>query len=224
MKKIFIYTLIFTFLCTGLISAKRKKKDPFYKSFFEKARFIMTKPEIEIYNHLPDNQSKENFIKEFWKKRDPDPNTEENESKIEFEKRIDYANKWFKENRPKGRGWDTERGRIFLQLGMPDRREWGQAPYVDYVQRAVTTKWMPLERWIYYRYSLFLEFIDNQGFGNFVLRRYPATLLSAIDRARFTLNLVEMESLKNAFRFDVYFNQENIIIQIPVYLMYLMYL
>ena len=93
--------------------------------FFEKARLIMTKEEIEIYKHLPGAEEKEEFIKEFWKKRDPTPATEENENREEFEKRIAYANKWFNEG-SKGRGWDTERGRILLQLGFPDRREFGQ--------------------------------------------------------------------------------------------------
>ncbi|UCH95670.1 MAG: GWxTD domain-containing protein, partial [Candidatus Aminicenantes bacterium] len=106
-------------------SVSQIPKELYKDSFFEKARFIMTKQEIEIYKHLPDKAGKEQFIEEFWKKRDPNPETEENESREEFEERITYANKWFKEH-SKDRGWDTQRGRILLQLGFPDRREFGE--------------------------------------------------------------------------------------------------
>ena len=80
------------------------KQDPFYESFFEKTSIIMTKEEIEIYKHIPDKESKEEFIREFWQIRDPDSGTEENENKIEFESRIEYANRWFGWRNPhKGR-------------------------------------------------------------------------------------------------------------------------
>ena len=87
-------------MLSACASGKQKiNQDPYYESFFEKARLIMTKEEIEIYKQLPDLKSKEEFIDEFWKKRDPFPETPENENKIEFERRIAYANRWFRENR-----------------------------------------------------------------------------------------------------------------------------
>jgi hypothetical protein len=69
------------------------KQDPFFESFFEKTSLIMTKEEIEIYKHIPDKESKEEFIGEFWQIRDPDLGTEGNENKIEFERRIEYTNR-----------------------------------------------------------------------------------------------------------------------------------
>jgi len=67
--------------------------NPFYESFFEKTSLIMTDEEIKIYKCIPDKESKEEFIREFWQIRDPDLDTEENENKIEFERRIEYANR-----------------------------------------------------------------------------------------------------------------------------------
>jgi GWxTD domain-containing protein len=93
-------------------------KDP----FFEKARLIMTKQEIEIYKHLPDKKAKDEFVVEFWKKRDPSPETEENENLEEFMERIEYANKWFNEG-SKGRGRYTERRRILLKEGYLKREK-----------------------------------------------------------------------------------------------------
>jgi len=105
--------------------------DPFYQSFFEKASLIMTDDEIEIYRSLPDRESKAAFIEDFWKARDIDPTTEENEGRMEFERRVAFANAWFSDWRPvrgkagpagkdSGRGWLTEPGRIFIILGPPD--------------------------------------------------------------------------------------------------------
>ena len=162
------------------------KKD----SFYETARFIMTKEENEIYRHLPDNAAREEFIEEFWKKRDPTPGTEENENKEEFEERIRFANKWFKEY-SRGRGWDTQRGRILLQLGFPDRREFGDAE--DIVRTGlprnqgalITSKPIPMEIWSYYTYGLVLVFADKNDTGRMLLEYVPPTLPYALDHEKF---------------------------------------
>src|SRR4030042_1756735 len=52
-------------------------EDPDMKDFYEKARLIMTGEESKIWKSLPDNASREEFIEEFWKIRDPDPATDE---------------------------------------------------------------------------------------------------------------------------------------------------
>jgi len=50
--------------------------DPASQDFYETARLIMTKQEKDIFHHLPDQDSREEFIRDFWAKRDPDPQTE----------------------------------------------------------------------------------------------------------------------------------------------------
>jgi GWxTD domain-containing protein len=209
MKKSILLALLIAVLLSACAAGKQKiNQDPYYESFFEKARLIMTNEEVAIYKQLPDLKSKDEFIDEFWKKRDPFPETPENENKIEFERRIAYANRWFKENRPIGRGWNTERGRILLQLGEPDNR------LLNDMLNNPSIK--GYERWIYYEYRLELIFINSEGFGEFKLSNWPVELLSAIDTAKFTLNLVDRAALKKAFTFSAKYQDGQIQIEIPL--------
>ena len=190
--------------------AEGSLKDP----FFEKARLIMTKQEIEVYKHLPDKQAKKEFITEFWKKRDPSPGTEENENLEEFMERIEYANKWFNEG-SKGRGWDTERGRILLQLGFPEERRWGDWTDTDRSGALITSKRIPMEIWTYIHYQLVLVFVDEDDSGRLHLTRIPTNLSYALEKARFSLDLRDQANLKRAFRFDASFNENQFEISIP---------
>jgi GWxTD domain-containing protein len=123
--------LIPVFWAVGCAIQGNVKTDPFYESFYEKTRLIMTEEEIRIYNLLEDKESKEGFIREFWEIRDPDPETEENEARGEFEKRVRFATIRFSwrsaRSRPltvepakSDRGWSTDMGRIYIILGPPD--------------------------------------------------------------------------------------------------------
>ncbi len=168
----------------------------------------MTEEEVQIYRHLAGNKDREAFIKEFWDKRDPIPETPENEIKEEFERRIAMANRWFKENRPPGRGWDTQRGRILLQLGEPDNR------YQTDMTNSANIK--GYERWIYYYYQLELIFIDSSGFGEYKLRNWPVELLTAIEQAKFTLNLGDQKETKKTFAFRAGYRDGQIVISIPM--------
>ena len=185
-------------------------KDP----FFEKARLIMTKQEGEIYKHLPDKKAKNEFVVEFWKKRDPSPETEENENLEEFMERIAYANKWFFEG-SKGRGWDTERGRILLQLGFPEERRWGERANTDRNGALITSRRVPMEIWSYFRYQLVLVFTDWDNSGKLLLARVPSNFPYALKRAKFSLDLRDQSNLRRAFRFDVSFTENQFDISIP---------
>lgn len=207
---------LFVITAFGCGPGKNILLDPESDSFFEKARLIMTKEELSIYKHLPDNQSRQDFIKEFWDKRDPTPNTEENENKMEFQQRIDYANRWFREGTGGDTGWNTERGRILLQLGFPDRREFGDYTPTTSAGRLIETKRYPMERWFYYRFQLLLVFVDLDGFGKLKLLKIPATLLTALDLVKFSLDLRNREELKRSFQFDASFKKNRIHIEIPV--------
>ncbi len=96
-----------------------RKLSPEYADFLSQVRYIITSQERKIFLELPDSE-KPGFIEEFWKRRDPDPNTEENEFKIEYFNRIEKANEMFLgEGRP---GWLTDRGRIYVLFGPPTDR------------------------------------------------------------------------------------------------------
>jgi GWxTD domain-containing protein len=96
-----------------------RKLDPMNAEFLSKVRYIITRKERKIFLELPDSE-KEAFREEFWKIRDPDPETEENEFKMEYFNRIETADDLFvSEGRP---GWLTDRGRIYVLFGPPFER------------------------------------------------------------------------------------------------------
>jgi GWxTD domain-containing protein len=91
---------------------------------------------------------------EFWKKRDPTPETDANEFKEEFFRRMRYADTEFAAT---GRGWRTDRGRIYIQHGEPDSIERDAMPRDGY----------PIEIWLYDRLGLRFVFLDRTGFGDY---------------------------------------------------------
>ncbi len=96
-----------------------QKLSPEYADFLSKVRYIVTREERKIFLELPDPE-KPKFIEDFWKRRDPDPDTEENEFKMEYFNRIELATKQFvSEGVP---GWLTDRGRIYILFGPPTDR------------------------------------------------------------------------------------------------------
>jgi GWxTD domain-containing protein len=209
-----VLALLTVFL--GGCSAKSKMKikmdrQAMKDSFFETTRFIMTKEEKNIYRHLMDKNAKKRFREEFWEKRDPSPETEENENKLEYQRRIEFANKWFND-RPDGRGFDTERGHLLLQLGYPDQRE------TRITTERGTTRTIKIDFWYYYRYDLFLQFIDRRASGQYRLRNWPPNLLYALDRAMMTMDLGAKDALNRSFNFKAKFKaaSNTIDIKIPV--------
>jgi GWxTD domain-containing protein len=90
-----------------------------HSDFLAKVNYIMTKQERKVFLDLPES-SRDNFIAEFWKRRDPDPDTEPNEFRIEYEARVSRSGVLFHgEGRP---GWQTDRGRIYILFGPPTER------------------------------------------------------------------------------------------------------
>lgn len=149
--------------------------DPDSRTFYETARLIMSGEEKDIFAHLPDEAARREFIQEFWDKRDPDPGTPENEFKTEFYNRVDYANRRFREG---GRGWNTDRGRIYIYLGPPDKAE--EFPSLKLPGEP---KRGPVLWWVYYRYNLGFQFIDQYENGKYVLGEYEGEFNLALKQA-----------------------------------------
>jgi GWxTD domain-containing protein len=84
------------------------KMDAESEKFYQLARLIMTSEESKIFKLLPDAEARKEFIKDFWDKRNPDPDSPTNTFKTEYEGRVAYANKHFREG---GLGLNTDRGR-----------------------------------------------------------------------------------------------------------------
>lgn len=90
-----------------------------YKKWLEEeVVYIITPLEREVFLQLTTDRERDMFIEAFWKHRDPNPSTPENEFKTEHYRRISYANHFFRES-PKP-GWMTDRGRMYIILGEPN--------------------------------------------------------------------------------------------------------
>jgi GWxTD domain-containing protein len=94
-----------------------KKLDPASADFLSRVSWIITRQERKVFLELPDAE-KPAFIEEFWRRRDPDPDSEENEFREAYESRVEEAARLFRnESKP---GWLTDRGRILILFGPPD--------------------------------------------------------------------------------------------------------
>jgi len=97
----------------------RAKLPPARADFLGKVEYIITKEERKVFLEMPDSD-RDDFIAQFWKRRDPTPDSERNEFKIEYEDRVIKAGNLF---HGEGRaGWRTDRGRIFILFGPPSER------------------------------------------------------------------------------------------------------
>jgi GWxTD domain-containing protein len=116
---IFLLTMLWVLTSCATIPQKRYALDPSSKEFLSKVRYTITKQEKDIFRTTPPEMRQE-FVDEFWRKRDPDPSTDINEFKEEYFRRIEIANALFKEGTTPG--WLQDRGRIYIILGPPDNR------------------------------------------------------------------------------------------------------
>ena len=101
-------------------------------------------------------QDRARLFKEFWKRRDPDPETEENELMQEYYYRVEYANENYSTHRS---GWESDRGRVYILYGEPTQIE--RHPF-----EAGTH---PYEIWFYHNINRQFVFVDYSGFGDYTL-------------------------------------------------------
>jgi GWxTD domain-containing protein len=151
-----------------------KNLSPEEQDFLSKVRYIMTGQERKTFLNLPPSE-RPRFIEEFWKSRDTDPDTEVNEYKIEYLKRIEEAKHLFSEGGTSG--WLTDRGRVYILLGPPEQRETYPRGYTFYGQ--------PTEIWHYGFYLIY--FVDSRWNGNFELVPESANMLADINTAQINL-------------------------------------
>jgi len=150
-----------------------------YKDWLDKdVTYIITDEERKAFKKLATDDERERFIEEFWRRRDPDPDTDENEFKEEYYERIAYANEHFSSGIP---GWKTDRGRIWIMYGKPDEREthpMGGSYERPSYEGGGSTSTYPFEIW-FYRYlggvgsGIEIEFVDPTGSGEYRIARNP---------------------------------------------------
>ncbi len=164
------------------IDAKKKKqqmkdyskeiKGEYRKWLDQDVVWIITDEERAAFKQLSNDEERDNFIEAFWQRRDPTPDTEENEYKEEHYQRIAYANEHFAAGVP---GWRTDRGRIYIMYGKADEIE--SHPSGGTYERPMEegggeTSTFPFETWRY-RYlegigqEVIIEFVDTCMCGEY---------------------------------------------------------
>jgi GWxTD domain-containing protein len=138
----------------------------------EDVRWIITDEERSAFMQLSNDEERDQFIEAFWQRRDPTPDTEENEFKEEHYRRIAYANEHYAAGIP---GWKTDRGRIYIVFGPADEIE--SHPSGGSYERPMEegggqTSTYPFETWRY-RYlegigqEVIVEFVDPCMCGDY---------------------------------------------------------
>src|SRR6201981_1591943 len=92
-----------------------------YKKWLdEDGRWVITEEKGSAFRKMSNDEERDQFIEAFWQRRDPTPDTIENEFKEEHYRRIAYANEHFAAGIP---GWKTDRGRMYIMYGPADEIE-----------------------------------------------------------------------------------------------------
>jgi GWxTD domain-containing protein len=181
--------IVFAAITAVPLHAKKSKLHPDHEEFYQYARYLFTKDERKIFKNLPDDKSREAFIKHFWEIRDPNPMTEENEFRVEIERRYEYVNKYLKEGPIPG--WKTDRGRIYIMLGPPTNTY--ENKYGTGFAREIF--------WYYYDSRIFARFVDKNGNGMYYmdLSMVSLKLLDELERRKYYItNKEEKENFETA--------------------------
>lgn len=157
-------------------NVKPELKEAYKRWLSNDVSYIITKEERRAFMALQTDEERENFIESFWRRRDPDPDTEENEYREEYYERIAYANERFTSGIP---GWKTDRGRIYIAWGKPDSIEshpsGGSYDRPSY-EGGGSTSTYPFEIWFYRHLDnvgdgIEIEFVDPTGTGEYRIAR-----------------------------------------------------
>ena len=144
-----------------------------YKKWLdEDVRWIITDEELAAYKQLSNDEERDQFIEQFWLRRNPNPDSPENEFRETHYQRIAYADEHFAAGKP---GWRTDRGHIYIAYGKPDSID--SHPSGGSYERPMeegggNTSTFPFEIW-HYRYlegvgdNIDIEFVDSCMCGDY---------------------------------------------------------
>jgi GWxTD domain-containing protein len=144
-----------------------------YKSWLEQdVPYIISDEEARSFKTLRNDEEREAFIEQFWLRRNPNPDSPDNEFREEHYRRIAYANEHFAAGKP---GWKTDRGHIYISFGKPDSID-SHAAGGQYErpqeEGGGETSTFPFEIW-HYRYlegigeNIDIEFVDTCQCGDY---------------------------------------------------------
>ena len=151
---------------------KAELKGVYKKWVDEDVRWIITDQELQAFKSLSNDEERDQFIENFWLRRNPNPDSPENEYREEHYARIAYANDHFAAGKP---GWRTDRGHIYIAYGKPDDID--SHPSGGSYERPLeegggNTSTFPFEIW-HYRYlegigdNVDIEFVDTCMCGDY---------------------------------------------------------
>lgn len=182
---------------------RREEADDYYEKWLNQdVVYIVSEEERAVFEALSTLEEKEQFIEQFWFRRDPDPRTPENEFKTEHYRRIAYANERFASGYP---GWKTDRGRIYIIHGPPAEIESHASG--GYQERSLregggSTNTFPYEIWRYRHIEgigedILLEFVDPSLAGEYRLALHPEEKDALLHVPGAGLTLAEQMGLAN---------------------------
>jgi GWxTD domain-containing protein len=153
--------------------ALRQELKGTYKTWLnQEVTYIISDDERKAFMSLSNDEERDSFIEAFWQRRNPNPDSPENEFREEHYRRIQYANDHFAAGKP---GWKTDRGHIYISFGKPDDIEShpsGGTYLRPQDEGGGTTSTFPFEIW-HYRYiegigeNVNLEFVDTCQCGDY---------------------------------------------------------
>jgi GWxTD domain-containing protein len=158
---------------------RKELETPYRKWLNEDVTYIISDEERKAFKRLSTDDEREQFIEQFWLRRDPTPDTEENEFKEEHYRRIAYANEHYASGIP---GWKADRGRIYIVYGPPDEIDShpsGGTYDRPFEEGGGTTSTFPFEKWRY-RYiegignDINIEFVDTTMTGEYHMTMNPS--------------------------------------------------
>jgi len=154
-------------------NAVRQELKGAFKTWLEQdVAYIISDDERKAFKNLSNDEERESFIEQFWLRRNPNPDSPENEFREEHYRRIAYANEHYAAGKP---GWKTDRGHVYIAFGKPDSIE--SHPSGGSYERPMDegggeTSTFPFETW-HYRYiegigeNVDLEFVDTCMCGDY---------------------------------------------------------
>jgi GWxTD domain-containing protein len=186
---------------------KQELSETYKKWLDEDVRWIITDQEKKAFLSLSNDEERDAFIEQFWRRRNPNPDSPENEFREEHYRRIAYANEHFAAGKP---GWMTDRGHIYIAYGPPDSQETHPSggPYDRPIEEGGgETQTFPFETW-HYRYiegigeNIDIEFVDTCMCGDYhmTIDRSEKDALLHVPNAGNTL-YEDMGQAKRADRF-----------------------
>jgi GWxTD domain-containing protein len=158
---------------------RKELETPYRKWLNEDVSYIITDEERKAFRNMTTDEEREQFIEQFWLRRDPTPDSQENEYKEEHYRRIAYANERYASGIP---GWKSDRGRIYITFGPPDEiesRPSGGTYERPWEEGGGTTSTFPFEKWRY-RWiegvgtDVIIEFVDTTMTGEYRMTMDPS--------------------------------------------------